>query len=171
VRIPHSWSPSKSVAGSTYWYVQRRDGCTPEVYIGGEWSELLHAIVYLPQLSAAARPLPGLGYLLEESAEAAILSGAGILVRVPDPAAYALHKLWLAERRNVAEQAKARKDRRQAAQIIDVLLTDRAADLRNAWKGLPAKMAPPVRRSAAAIDIDLRRALGEAVHDAALSRR
>jgi hypothetical protein len=124
--------------------------------------------VYLPHLNAAAQPLPGLGYLLAESTEAIVLAGAGILVQVPSPAAYALHKLWVAERRPVAEQQKARKDRRQAAQLIEVLLSDRPEDLRQAWKRLPSRMTSSIRRSAHAIADPLREELAAAVGDDAL---
>jgi hypothetical protein len=127
--------------------------------------------VHLPHLNAAAQPLPGLGYLLAEGTEAAMLAGAGILVQIPVPAAFALHKLWVAERRPVSEQQKARKDRRQAAQLIEVLAEDRPLDLRRAWKRLPAKMVSSIRRSSRAIDAESRHALGDAVQDVALSRR
>ena len=126
--------------------------------------------VYLPHLNAAAQPLPGLGYLLAHSTEAIVLAGAGILVHVPEPAAHALHKLWVAERRPVSEQQKSRKDRRQAAQLIEVLLNDRPEDLRKAWKRLPPKMTTSIRRSAHAIGDDLRQALGTTVDDGALLR-
>ncbi|HKO02196.1 MAG TPA: GSU2403 family nucleotidyltransferase fold protein [Thermoanaerobaculia bacterium] len=115
--------------------------------------------VHLPQLNAAAQPLPGLEYLLAESTEAAVLAGAGILVQIPTPAAFALHKLWVAERRPVSEQQKARKDRRQAAQLIEVLAEDRPLDLRRAWQRLPANMVSSIRRSSRAMDGEARQAL------------
>ncbi|MCU1348886.1 MAG: hypothetical protein JWO56_1916 [Acidobacteria bacterium] len=119
--------------------------------------------VYLPHLNAAAQPLPGLGYLLEEKAEAVVLAGAGILVYVPSPAAYALHKLWVAERRDVSQQQKARKDRRQSAQLLEVLLADRPDDVRKAWGRLPTRMMASIRRSLRQLDPALREALGETV--------
>jgi len=127
--------------------------------------------VLLPHLNAAAQPLPGLGYLLGETAEALIVAAAGILVSVPAPAAFALHKLWVAGRRNVSENLKARKDMRQSAQVLEVLLEDRPDDLRKAWRRLPANMAIAVRRSARRLDTELSSALGLVVKDAALSRR
>ncbi|HEX7705068.1 MAG TPA: GSU2403 family nucleotidyltransferase fold protein, partial [Thermoanaerobaculia bacterium] len=121
--------------------------------------------VYLPHLNAAAQPLPGLGYLLEETTAAAVVAGAGILVYVPSPAAFALHKLWVAGRRNVSEQPKARKDLRQAAQLLEVLLADRPADVTRAWHRLPPKMVSTVRRSLRQLDEPLREALADAVQD------
>lgn len=87
----------------------------------------------------------------------------------PSPAAFALHKLWVAERRNVSEQQKALNDRRQAAQLLEVLLIDRPADVRKAWKRLPAKMTATVRRSSRHLDDALRMSVGKTVQDTALS--
>lgn len=115
--------------------------------------------IHLPHLNAAAQPLPGLGYLLEETVEAAVIAGAGILVYVPDPAAFALHKLWVSGRRNVSEQPKARKDLRQSADLLEILLEDRPDDIRNAWRRLPSKMAQGVRRASQRLEPALREAL------------
>lgn len=127
--------------------------------------------IFLPHLNAAAQPLPGLGYLLEERAEAVVVAAAGILVSVPSPAAFALHKLWVAGRRRVSEQQKARKDLRQSAQLLEVLLADRPGDVKNAWRRLPASMTASVRRFARQLDDALRNALGQTVQDTALARR
>lgn len=112
--------------------------------------------ILLPHLNAAALPMPGLGYLLHDAARAVILAGAGILANVPSPARFALHKLWVAQRRNVSEQAKARKDLRQAAQLLEVLLHDRRADVEDAWTALPPPMLRLVRRSCTMLDHALR---------------
>ena len=108
--------------------------------------------VRLPLFGVAATPLPMLGYLIEGSVQAVVLGGTGILVNVPAPGRYALHKLWLASQRPVAEQAKARKDKRQAAALLEVLLEDRRDELRAGWVALAGR-----RREAAAV----RRALSE----------
>jgi hypothetical protein len=86
----------------------------------------------LPHLNVAAQPLEGLDYLIERTTKAAVLGGGGILVNVPLPARYALHKLWVAKNRPVSEQTKARKDRAQARQVVEVLLADRPGDLEEA---------------------------------------
>jgi hypothetical protein len=119
--------------------------------------------IHLPELNAAAQPLPGLGYLLEDTAKAIVIVAAGILVNVPSPARFALHKLWVAERRNVSEQPKARKDLRQSADLLEVLIEDRPADVRKAWRSLPARMLPGVRRAVRRLDPSLREALGRMV--------
>jgi len=86
--------------------------------------------VLLPHLNVAAQPLAGLDYLLEDTIPAAIVGGSGVLVNLPQPARFALHKLWIAQQRPASEQAKVRKDLRQAEQMIEVLSDDRPDDLR-----------------------------------------
>lgn len=112
--------------------------------------------VWLRHINAAALPLPGLQYLLRDPLPAAILTRSGILAPVPSPARFALHKLWVAQRRNASEQAKARKDLRQAAQIIEVLLEDRPQDLEDASTALPSTMRTLVKRAMKGLDPILR---------------
>jgi hypothetical protein len=54
----------------------------------------------LKQLSAGAVPLQHLGWLIETPIQAVALHGAGVPVRVPAPARYAVHKLILAQKRS-----------------------------------------------------------------------
>lgn len=106
--------------------------------------------VFLPEFKISALPLRFLGYLIENPAQAVIVGGSGILVNVPDPARFAIHKLWVSGRRSVTEQAKAAKDLRQAGQLIEVLLDDRPEDLAVAWNGLQ-RTGSAARRVRAAI--------------------
>lgn len=85
--------------------------------------------VQLKGLKAAAQPVRYLEYLLEDSQPAAVPGGAGILVRVPQPGRFALHKLVVSQRRPSAETAKSRKDLAQAAAVLDVLKDVRPGDL------------------------------------------
>lgn len=95
-----------------------------------------HKPVYLPHLRVAAQPLTGMDYLLESTIDGAIVVGSGVRVNVPAPARFALHKLWLSNERSAAEAAKTRKDRRQAQQLIEVLVDERPDDLASAWETL-----------------------------------
>jgi len=115
------------------------------------------APVFLPGLGVAAHPLRFLDYLIENPAQAVIIGGAGILINVPDPARFALHKLWISERRPVSEQTKAVKDRRQAGDLLEVLLEDRPADLERAWEVLVrnASAAKTVRTAIGRLSSDL----------------
>jgi len=95
--------------------------------------------VPLPHLKIAAEPLEGLDYLIEKTTKAAVVGGGGILVNVPLPARFALHKLWVARNRPVSDQTKARKDVAQAQQVIEVLLTDRPEDLEEASMAMQSR--------------------------------
>lgn len=97
--------------------------------------------VSIPRLKAAAQPLEMLDYLLEATVLVPILNGGASLVRVPDPARFALHKLMLSARRPVAEQTKAMKDRQQALELIKVLHEDREGDLMLAASALRKRPA------------------------------
>jgi len=97
--------------------------------------------VRIPRLNAAAQPLEMLDYLLESPVPVPLVDGGAALVNIPDPARFALHKLILSDRRPVAEQPKAMKDRQQAVEIIEVLYEDRRGDLRAALAAL--KRCPP----------------------------
>ena len=88
----------------------------------------------MPRFDIAAQPLSGIDYLIAESVRAVIIGGSGVLVNVPKPARFAFHKLWVAQQRNISEQAKARKDIRQAEQLLEVLAEDRPGDLTAAWR-------------------------------------
>lgn len=114
--------------------------------------------VLLPHLGVAAQPLEGLDYLIEDSIDAVILAGSGIRALVPTPARFAFHKLWVSGQRSASEAAKSRKDIRQAAQLLDVLLEDRPADTENAWTALAhyKGMQRPVRAALRFLDPVLR---------------
>jgi hypothetical protein len=117
----------------------------------------------LPRLGVAAQPLPFLDYLLEETEQAVILYGSGILATVPHPARFAFRKLWVANRRPAAQQARARKDRLQAQALVEVLLDDRPRDLRRAWEAVPAKRKPYVRAAIDRLEPVLRREVQQVV--------
>lgn len=58
----------------------------------------------------------------------------GILVQVPRPERYAIHKLIVAQRRRGGNRSKATKDLDQAADLIEVLAIDRRDDLDDAFE-------------------------------------
>lgn len=80
--------------------------------------------VLIEQLSVHAQPLEYMDYLIGNNQPAIILYGAGIPVRVPDPARFALHKLAVSQLRPIGMKTKADKDIRQAGAILEVLLDD-----------------------------------------------
>lgn len=87
----------------------------------------------LPALGVAAQSLHFLNYLIAEPIKAAALYRSGVLIQIPRPEAYAVHKLIVANRRSGADRLKARKDQAQAALLIEALAEDRPDELREAY--------------------------------------
>jgi hypothetical protein len=82
--------------------------------------------IHIAALGAAATPLRFLDYLIEETQPGAVLGGSGVLVNVPRPGRFALHKLIVASRRSRGALGitKAPKDRAQAGALLRVLLSE-----------------------------------------------
>ncbi|MCP5036023.1 MAG: hypothetical protein GY945_00310 [Rhodobacteraceae bacterium] len=88
----------------------------------------------LPALGVSARALRHLDFLLADPIHAVSLYRTGILVQVPRPEAYAVHKLIVADRRRDGpNSAKARKDREQAGFLIEALAQDRPDELAESY--------------------------------------
>ncbi|WP_128255335.1 nucleotidyltransferase family protein [Falsirhodobacter deserti] len=84
----------------------------------------------LPALGVSAQSLHFLNYLIAEPIRAAVLYRSGVLVQVPRPERFAIHKLIVADRRQGGPNAlKSVKDRAQAAFLIAALAEDRPDDL------------------------------------------
>lgn len=105
----------------------------------------------LDRLKAGAVPLQQLGWLLEGAVDTVALHGAGVPVRVPAPARFAVHKLLIAPKRDPGQTAKRRKDLLQAKALIEALsevdpfsLDDALADARRRGE---AGWAGPISRS------------------------
>jgi hypothetical protein len=92
--------------------------------------------IALPAFGVAATPLRLLDFLIDEPLWAVAYGTRPVLVRLPDPARFALHKLWLAGQRPAAEAARARKDLAQASELLDLLHEDRPRDLTRAARAL-----------------------------------
>ncbi|MBX3199047.1 MAG: hypothetical protein KF894_13020 [Labilithrix sp.] len=101
--------------------------------------------VVVRRLNAAAAPVRFLEYLLDTSQPAAVVDGGGILVRVPSPAHFGVHKLLVAQDRPAAFQAKAAKDVAQAAQVLAALEELRPGDVAAAWRDAASRGAPWAR--------------------------
>jgi hypothetical protein len=88
----------------------------------------------LPALGVSALALRHLDFLLADPIPAVSLYRSGVLVQVPRPERFAIHKLIVAERRQGGPDAlKARKDRAQADFLIVVLAEARPDELREAF--------------------------------------
>ena len=60
-------------------------------------------------------------------------NGVSVVVNIPSPARYAVHKLLVVGERSAAFQTKVSKDVQQAAALIDWYLAYRADELADAW--------------------------------------
>jgi len=78
--------------------------------------------VLVESLGCSAAALSFQEYPVEDTMEVVALYGSGILVRVPTPLRYAIHKLIVAQQRRPIELAKKRKDLAQAGELIDIQL-------------------------------------------------
>lgn len=88
----------------------------------------------LPALGIHAQSLHYLNYLIAEPIKAAVTYRGGVLVQIPRPERFAIHKLIVSDRRQGGpDSLKAVKDRRQAAMLIDILARDRPDELREAY--------------------------------------
>lgn len=89
----------------------------------------------LPSLGVNAQSLHFLNYLIAEPIRVPFLYRSGVLVQIPRPERYAIHKLIVADRRQGGPDAiKAHKDRAQAAFLIEALAETRPEDLAEAYQ-------------------------------------
>jgi hypothetical protein len=87
----------------------------------------------LPALGTDAQPLRFLDFLIRDPEPAVLLHGTGVLVSVPAPQRFALHKLIVALRRREGDP-KRDKDIFQAQALLNALADRRPHELRDAWR-------------------------------------
>ena len=133
VEIPELDPKNPSTGWQTTDRALRVDMLTPLVGKPREGS------VELPEFGTHATALRFLDYLLAETVRAAVLTGSGVLVRVPTPERFALHKLIVAQRRGSSARDKTTKDLIQAETLIEAMIEDRLDDLSDAWSDLTAR--------------------------------
>ncbi len=92
------------------------------------------------QLQVTMQPLKFMEYSLEHVQQAALFCPEGsVLVNVPHPARYALHKLLVYGERTGTFGAKAPKDLAQAACILAALKPHQATEVEDAWVDLTSR--------------------------------
>jgi hypothetical protein len=85
-------------------------------------------------LGVNAQGLNYLNFLIAEPIHAAAIYRSGVLVQVPRPERFAVHKLIIADRRrDGAGSLKSAKDREQAAFLVEAMAEDRPDDLSRAY--------------------------------------
>jgi hypothetical protein len=101
--------------------------------------------VPVPGIGCSAQPLRYLEFLIEEPIDVVALYNAGITVRVPQPARYAVHKMIVALERQPGNP-KRRNDLMQAESLMAAVLESDPAALEDALKD--ARARGPRRRKA-----------------------
>ena len=91
-------------------------------------------------LGITLQPLKFMEYSLEGVQQAVIFSGdRAVLVNVPDPARYALHKLLIYGERKGAFRAKLEKDLKQVASLLLVLRERHPWSVEEAWQDIDSR--------------------------------
>jgi hypothetical protein len=110
----------------------RRRGGAPVLDVLAPSFAADEGLVWLEALGLWAQSLHFLGFLLADPIPAVALHRHGVLVRIPRPERYAIHKLIIAHERRGPGLAKRRKDLAQARALILALAEDRPAELATA---------------------------------------
>lgn len=92
--------------------------------------------VFIKRFNCAAEPLGYLSYVMESPASSVLLDTIPVLINIPQPVRYAMHKLIVSQVRDMSSDAKRPKDLYQAYQILSVLLENRPFDIQPAWEDL-----------------------------------
>ena len=104
-------------------------------------------VVEEPALGVALQPMKFMDYLIEQPTQSVLIRPtAAVVINVPSPGRFALHKLIVAQERPVKEQTKANKDVRQAAALLEYLMDQAPHELDQAWSVLQEKGAGWVQR-------------------------
>ena len=128
-----SFAPVPSLDGNKVWrWRQSRNEMIVEFLTPSFGAE--EGIRPLAALGVDAQSLHHLNYLIADPIKAVAVYRSGILVQVPRPECFAIHKLIVADRRREgADSLKSEKDRLQAEFLIEVLAEDRPDELLEAY--------------------------------------
>jgi hypothetical protein len=106
-----------------------------------------------PQLNVPLQPLKFMEFSLENVQQAVLFDSAGaVLVNVPHPARYALHKLLIYGEREGAFAVKSKKDLHQAASLLAYYREHGKWDIDEAWTDLVSRGKGWVRRAKQGIE-------------------
>lgn len=128
------FAPVPSLRNDKVWRWKQSPGETLVEFLTPSFDEE-ESLRELPALGVSAQSLHFLNYLIAEPLHAAAVYREGLLVRIPRPERFAVHKMIVADRRlDGPDSAKARKDLRQAELLVTVLAEDRPSDLQEAYE-------------------------------------
>ena len=149
-----SFKEIPSLDPSRVWRWRQSDGDTRVEFLTPSFDDD-EGLKELPSLGVHAQALHHLNYLIAEPIQAAVVYRSGILVQIPRPERFAIHKLIAADRRlSGPEAGKARKDLMQAEFLIEALAEDRPDEIAEAYQAA-LKSGPKWRER---IEASLRRA-------------
>ncbi|MWD29687.1 hypothetical protein E0K89_019590 [Aquicoccus sp. SCR17] len=147
------FDPLPSLEKNKVWRWRQTDRRTLVEFLTPSFEEA-EGIRDLPALGVSAQSLHHLNYLIAEPVHAPLLYRSGVLVQIPRPERFAIHKLIVADRRKAdPDRLKARKDRAQAEMLIEVLSNERPEDLAEAYETALAQ--GPAWRSRISASLDL----------------
>lgn len=128
-----NFTPVPSLEGNRTWRWRQSSSETLVEFLTPSFSEKEN-LRDLPALGVSAQSLHHLNFLIAEPLHAAAVYRDGVLVRIPRPERFAIHKLIVSNRRKEGpESLKARKDLLQAELLIEALSEDRPEDLAEAY--------------------------------------
>lgn len=127
------FDPVPSLEGNRTWRWRQSSSETLVEFLTPSFSDK-EDLRDLPALGVSAQSLHHLNFLIAEPIYAAAVYRDGVLVRIPRPERFAIHKLIVSNRRREGpDSLKARKDLLQAELLIEILCEDRPADLAEAY--------------------------------------
>lgn len=92
--------------------------------------------VFIKRFNCAAEPISYLSYVIESPSQSVLLDTTPVLINIPQPVRYAMHKLLVSQVRDATSATKRPKDLYQAHQILSVLQENRPFDIQPAWDNL-----------------------------------
>jgi len=113
--------------------------------------------IFIPRFNAAAAPIKFLSLVMNDAQPAAAVDNSAILVVVPAPARFALHKLLVSQTRSLIQQTKSGKDLHQAALLLEVLAEDRPGDLEMAVDAFKKSGPAVIRKVVRGLDAAVKR--------------
>lgn len=147
------FDPLPSLEKNKVWRWRQTDRSTLVEFLTPSFEEA-EGIRDLPALGVSAQSLHHLNYLIAEPIHAPLLYRSGVLVQIPRPERFAIHKLIVADRRKAdPDRLKARKDRAQAEMLIEVLSNERPVDLAEAYETALAQGPAWRNRISASLDL------------------
>ncbi|MEQ8349411.1 MAG: GSU2403 family nucleotidyltransferase fold protein [Sneathiellaceae bacterium] len=129
-----AFTPMPTMEPGRTWRWRQGSGETFVEFLTPSFDEQ-EAVRDLPALGVGAQSLHHLNYLIADPLDAAAIYREGVLVRVPRPERFAIHKLIVADRRREGpDSPKSQKDLLQAQILIAMLSVDRPMDLAEAYE-------------------------------------